>query len=353
MLDLNILRVSALLITFHVFTPHGLAFNSFNAQVTRAPFQESCILTGNISADSADPVVTHVKVEAALDLAIRMAGQSLVGTYARDSINAHVLSTKIAVDQDVTLATLARHVGCDHIVFANVKRFARLIRAEVDVVYGVNFDLRKKGIGYASITYARGENELIADPAILLAMQRALASALTTNPRFDTLEAELRALPAPLVSVGGIEFINDPNLAPWEIFKQQILSSYDLAQTIVTALQEVDTLTVIDIETRDSMYALAGLLLIENNRPISALEMRVLRGFDVGIVVTGTLERNGQGALLTLCNSRLRVDGTFDVVSRVHEQLEEDSKVQLREAAFGCIRRLYGTNPTAPPAQGD
>jgi hypothetical protein len=126
------------------------------------------------------------------------------------------------------------------------------------------------------------------------------------------------------------------------LFKEGMVSAYDLAQTLVTALQTVDTVAMVDIETRDSMYALAGFKLVENNRPMSATEMRVLRGFDVGRALTGSFTRTPQGALLRVSQVDLKADGGYSTINTAEQPVMEDSKNSLREAAAACVRELFG-----------
>ena len=149
-------------------------------------------------------------------------------------------------------------------------------------------------------------------------------------------------LPTELTAVGGITFTNDADAQPWEIFKQKVAVSYDIAQMIAHGLANATRFTAVDIETRDTMYAMLGLHLTENYNQVSAIELQQLARFEVSHLVTGTLQRTGQGAVLTLTLNRITADERFTPLRSVKDELTEDTKVALRATVERAIARLIG-----------
>lgn len=299
------------------------------------------VMAGVIVTDTTDSLISVTKTEAGLNLALQLAGCGYIPTFARDS------ALQNTDQKETTIIDASRAFGCNYIVFASMRRFMRLIRAEVQVVRSELNATPRRAVGYAPIVYARTDSDLVSDPAVLLSLQRALITALPTSPRYDTLAAGLRALPAELISVSGIVFRTDSSLAPWQLFHEKMLSSYDAAQTIVGLMQRVDTLAVVDIETRDAMFAKAGFALVENDRAMSDIEMRILRAFDIGLVIQGSFVRIAEGARLHLEVVRLHGAGDYSVLQTAQETITSDSKEAFRLAVTACTRKLFGLPPSA------
>lgn len=301
-----------------------------------------CIMIGSLTSDKTDTLITQGKMEASVYLAFDLAKQRLAGRTEIDSA-----IRKLAIDSSATLEQAARAVGCSSILFMRTSRFARLVRTEISIASASNSEPQRTGVGYGSITYARSDTELVADPAILASTQRALHAVLRTDPRFDTLSSELRIVPADLIAVSGIAYLDDVGLPPWQIFTERTVTSFDVVQTIVGTLQSVDSLVVVDIETRDQMFEKAGFYMAENDRATSDIEMRVLRGFDIGKMITGTLSHTKDGVVLQLFNTVLLANGTYQVVGSAQCKVADDTKTDLREAVVSATNKLFGLAGTA------
>ena len=85
-----------------------------------------------------------------------------------------------------------------------------------------------------------------------------------------------------------------------------------------------------------------GLHLTENYNQVSAIELQQLARFEVSHLVTGTLQRTGQGAVLTLTLNRITADERFTPLRSVKDELTEDTKVALRATVERAIARLIG-----------
>lgn len=295
-----------------------------------------CTVVGRLVCDEGDSLVNTAKMEAAALLAFELAQQKIVGSLERDSL------LQADTSRRFTAHEAAQKIGCAQVLFASTRRFEHLVRTEVQILSADGSAKPSTGVGYAAITY-QTDSGLIADPAILTSMQRALNVALTPAPRFDTLPDGLSAKKASLITISGITFTDSVTQKPQSLlFKEHTIASYDAAITIVELLQSVDTLVVVDIDTRDAMFATAGFHLVDNDRAPSDIEMRVLRGFDIGRMITGNLVRKQNGMQLTLSNASLLIDGSYRIDASATVPVANDTKLALRDAVENAVHRLFG-----------
>ncbi len=309
----------------------GGSASAQDADVSELPL----VIAGNVSGDSADAIVTSGKIEAGLALAIGAARQyRYLSTVHRDSI------VDSMSGNTVTFADVAASAGASAICFARTRRFVNLVRTEITWVDSTNFTRSRPGEGLAAVRY-EGDSGLVADPAILASQQRALMKALGDSTLYEDLDTGLRTLPAHVVAVGGIVFDADSSIMPpWDLFRGSTLVSYDLAQTVVHELQDRDNLTIVDLDTRDSMYALAGLLMIANDRPVANTELRIMRLFAIDHIVIGTFTRESDGAALMLQWCSVEPDGSYSVLEESRAHVAEDTVSDVRGAVVECLAKL-------------
>lgn len=296
------------------------------------------VLMGELRVDSTDVLISPYKLEAAVALAFDLADEgTIVPTHIRDSVaRAHVTSST-----GFTLAQITRLCGASSTVFASCLRVGNLIRAEVVRYSGDSLDRRDYGVGYATIRFRKGADSLLADPAILQAVQRALATMLRRDDIYEKTDPPFNVRPTTLVSVGGIEFTNRAEGDPWGLFTDRITVSYDMAATVVESMIDDSLFTIVDLDTRDSLFKRAGMFYTENYNSTTEDELGVLAAFEVGTVITGTFQRTGKGATLTLRLSSIRRDDLSLVLLReATVPVEADSKLAIRDAVAVAIRNL-------------
>lgn len=293
------------------------------------------VMAGKVSCDSADPSVTITKVEAGLALAVRATQQyRYLPTSHRDSI-VNQMSEDV-----VSFADVAQIADASAICFARTRRFVNLVRTEITWVDSTSFERSRADAGLASIRF-ENEEGLVADPAILASQQRALMKIFGDTALYADLDTGLNTLPAHVVGIGGIVFETDSTIEPpWDLFRGATLVSYDLAQTVVHELQNRPYLTIVDIETRDSMYALGGLLLVVNDRPVANTELRIMRLFAIDHLVIGTFKRTANGANLSLQWCTVNEDGSYTVLDTSTAFVAEDTVSDVRGAIVECLATL-------------
>jgi len=322
------MRMSSLLFALlTVFT----VLNTLPGQAQKLP----SVMPARIVDDSTDAAVTATKVEAGLALAFDLTERfEYVPSTLRDSLVA------LRTSEPVTTLQAAEIVQAQIAVFASCVRVANLVRAEVTLRSGDSLETERRGVGYAAIRHYN-DSGVVADPAILTALQRALCEALQEPDLYAGAPTDLRTGPTTLVGIGGIAFENDSTVVPhWNLFEDRTVVSFDLAINLVHELQSSPALTVVDLDTRDSMFAMGGMLLIENDRPVSNFELRILRLFDVHQIITGSFVRDAKGAILTLQWCRIEPDGRYTVERTAQRRVDEDSAVTAREAMLACTADL-------------
>lgn len=221
-------------------------------------------------------------------------------------------------------------------------RFENLLRVEL-TLRRAHFE--RQGIGYALVRH-RWENSdtPLIDPALLEATQRALAIALGDSLLYARRDSNAAVLPAALAVVTHIELRNDPSLLPrWELFDDALATSYSGILAAITAAQRSPHYVTLDIDTRDSIYAQFRLYEPEPTMPPSQQELRALAYFGIEAVISGSLERTQQGALLRVRLYRLGGGETLQLVGQRERVLREDSRVQYLETVATLVKELLHT----------
>lgn len=301
------------------------------------------IMPATINVDSADPTLSVEKVEAGLVLAIGASRMfRYIPTQLRDSL---LLSDSLG--QPPTVADAASRLNASIVCFVQVRRFMNLIRSEVTFVEDRDFTKSRSGVGLASIRYADGKNAPVADPAILASIQRALMNVLQDGSVYSDLDSGLNVRPASVIVPGGIKFTSyAAEGSQWELFKAPPVVSYDIVQTVVHALQDHQDVIVVDVETRDSMYATGGLYLIENNKPLANTELRILRLFEVDLAISGSFKQLMNKAVLELQLLAIQEDGSYRTLKASLKDVDNDTTSDLRGMVVEALEELL---PTVPP----
>jgi hypothetical protein len=290
------------------------------------------VIPGTIEADTADPIVSTFKVEAGLALAFDLTGRySYIPSWTRDSL---------VDNDDRTVESVARQIGAQAISFCRTNRLEHLVRSEILLFTGEDYGTKASGIGYAVIRF-HNDSTLIADPAILASQQRALCRVLSNNALYAAADSGLNVVSTELAACGGIEFVNDSTIGtPWKVFENRTVVSYDMVQTVIHELQDYPSMTFVDVDTRDAMYAKAGMALVENDRASTLADLRILRQFEVSRIIVGMFRRIAEGAELTLALGTIESNGQFTENAVVSKIVSTDSIEEVRKAVQLCVYDL-------------
>jgi len=295
---------------------------------------QSVLLIGKVSIDTADTVIGATQIETALMIAAEH-GTAYVTmpSFVRDS-----LLRKRGLGQ-LTLAEAAKALGADAIAFVTTLRVGNLVRSEVVISAGLRYDISRRGIGYA-VLRNRSDSVIVSDPAVLASIQRALCNVIGNPDLYSKADSVLRVRPTVLTAVGGIAFIPKEDLPVWSLFKEKIIAAYDAVQNVVyTAVKDSRT-TMIDVETRDIIYSRAGYYLVENDDPASSVELRILKAYDVERVVQGRIVQKSASVLeLELQLFDLTAERTT-LMRSARVNITEDTKEALAKAVIAATEEL-------------
>ncbi|GIV54787.1 MAG: hypothetical protein KatS3mg039_1305 [Candidatus Kapaibacterium sp.] len=295
--------------------------------------QPAKMLLGSVAITSrCTDAITSAKAEAALALALENSGQYHLVTY-RDlhqrghdtgSIHASLPSRRIQV-----------RIDCFH----------NLLRADIELVLP---DTMRRGSGYSLIRHRwEQSDQLLADPALLEAIERAFCVA--SGDWFLYARRDSAGVrPASLLAVTNLEIRDNPSLPQWELFTDAITTSYSGILAAITGGQRAPGYVVLDVDTRDSIYAHFRLYEPEPGMPPSRQEIAALAYFGVEALMSGWLERTAAGARLELRLLDTHPDGSVSLRARVERQLNDDSRVAFLEAIAAAAKELLSTHSPSP-----
>lgn len=297
------------------------------------------VMIARLDHDTADVALQPSKLIDGLALACELTKQyAVVPVEIRDSVAARI-------GDSATYQRVADSLRAEIIVFCSVARIANLVRSELVVAGGEGFTFSTSGVGYG-VTFLQSDTlgSMLLDPAVLSSMQRALCAALRDSNLYAGANEGLRTRPSSLLSIGGITFVPPPEeFVTWSTFKEKVPASYDIVQTAVAALRHRDDYTVVDIDSRDSMYAKGGLHFVENYNQVTPTELKILRAFDIATILTGRYERISEGARLTLFLQSIESNGALKTITSGTSLVEVDSKLALQDGVRACLRQIFGT----------
>lgn len=301
------------------------------------------VMVVKVTHDTSDVLMPAYKIEAGVALALQLTSNyTVLPTDARDSI---LLERGLT---GLTALQAAEQLQAQELLYVNTRRFENLVRTEIVVLSGGNFEVTNRGVGYSAIRFHNDStNVAVADPAILLSAQRAVMDAKRNADLYMRSDSIFRVRPAPVVVVGGIDFVlnADTTKTPaWSLFKEQEVTSYDAVQTIAEIISAVDSITLVDIETRDTMLARANLMMVTNNHPTTSDELKVFYAFGITWVISGICTFTADAFTLQLSATTFG-KGKSEPLASVERQYNTDTKVAWRNAIVEVAELLVKALP--------
>lgn len=294
------------------------------------------ILIGNMQKGK-QISVSDLKLEAGLALAVELTGKYiLISGKEADS-----LVTTVPKTADMNVLTMAQVSKAQAVVFVRVDRLQNIVRAEIQLAFAPNFKKKTTGTGFALIRYRKEKNnEQLLDPALLLAFQRAFAVAIADSNTYRQLQGSLQVYPASPMVIGGLEYINNTSLTPWALFQKTEVQSYDAVLTMFDVAKEAKRYACFDADTRDSIFALFHLLLMENNKAPTQTELDALYKLEVRHYITGKMERTDSGAHLTVQLCSIQEHGGLTVLKTVEGDVADDNVKMFRETLTTLTKQV-------------
>lgn len=296
------------------------------------------IVNVKLGANVSDAVIR--KTDAAFALALFASDKYRLIPFAdRDSVLAEMRKE----NPEVTAAQLAQRLGASQAAFVTVNRLQNILRVSVSCRYGQNYSELREGIGYALLKYRRGgEDSILYDPALLIAAQRAFAASQGDSMLYRKAEREMRVFPAKLLVPTHLEFVKkvettstlfDPQKKP--------VTAYDAMQTIFLAAKDHPLYVPLDVDSRDSVYALANLFDVENANPPNVIELKTLYQLEIRHCLMSKLTQETKDDLtleMKLCE--ITPDGNLRLLRGEKTALAGDKIVDLQRALTKTTRKI-------------
>ncbi len=284
------------------------------------------------------PSTLEYKLDAAFELACFASGKySAVSFAARDS----AARTLVTQSKDPTALAVAHELQADRLLFVQISRIANILRVQVASAKGENFEQIRRAEGYALLKF-RQNDTILYDPTLLEALQRAFAAAEGDSLMFAKAESDMRVFPAPPLAIVGIEF-RDSLKTRSKIFdlKQQAINGYDAVLTIFQTAKASNKFTAFDMDTRDSIYSISQLMYVENNKPPSVAELKILQNFGITYCITGMIARTEENTILTVQLCSISPNGGLKKIRAERGVItDEDSITEFRQVLTRLTKKI-------------
>lgn len=301
------------------------------------------IMPAEVRAGRNLPPSMTKKIDAAFSLAVYESKlYDIIFTGARDSA---ANSLRVNSGKNPTSLEVAKSLGASQIAFVKADRFVNMIRTEIVLEPTVPMLAAKRGEGYAFINYReKATDRELLDPALILAMRRALVNASGE----DSLYAGMHASGVPTsvtkaLAVGGISIPTpEGKKKNWEIFAKPVIISYDAAETIFEEASRSPKFVAFDLATRDSVYATNQMYGVENYMKTTEKEIEALRRFGIDYFIGGNVVRRQEGATVELFLFKIERDKVIQT-SSASETIYKDSIDDLRAALKRLTKKILSS----------
>jgi hypothetical protein len=319
------MKLKFLLITSLIIAINNIAYSASDS------LNQIKLIIGNTTYAGNVKHLSQTKFELALNFASIISDKiELIPNKNRDSV---ALQTS-------DILSAAKTLSADYIVFSKVNAFNYLIRTDITLVSIKDTTKRLIGVGYANANYKNGDTgETVYDPAILSSLQRALADAFKDSMMYVLPEKGIEVFPAPTLVMGGIYYVEDKALPEWNLFENKVVSSYDAVETIMENSMKSPKFVTIDTETRDSIFAMNNLYIIENYSATSQHELLALYKMGVEYYISGTFKRIPIGAKLELFLYKFE-NGSLVAIDSDSQIVSDDSVEKYREAVKNITKKI-------------
>lgn len=315
-----------------VFTVSCSIFKDKDSKSSRKKIYVASVQKG-LGGDSISPA----KFQKAMNVAAMLSGKyELISPQKVDSVILYYNNKGVkpqAID-------IAEDVDADNILFAKVNRLHNMLRVDLTLINTDNTDKSSTGKGYDLMNFLDLQtNNMLLDPSLLTATQRAFADAVKDTLLYDTLDGRYRVYPSPVMVISGLAYVGMVDSTDWKIFNDRVISSYDACETIFEQARQSNEYVVYDLETRDSIYAMFNLFGIENYMPPTNIEIETLRKLEVDNFISGRLEFLTDSIEIELYNFKITKSGQ-KLIREAKGTISEDNTETLRKKIKKLVIKL-------------
>jgi len=281
--------------------------------------------------------VSETKADAALSLAAKLTGRyEFIDKIERDSLAKMLYEKGI----EPLLLDVAHSAKADEVAFMRVDRFVNMLRVELQFVDIKDTNARQIGEGYALLNYRQATSDrALFDPSLLTATQRAFAAAKKDTKLYATQIGNFNVKPSPTVVVTGIGFSLPIGIKPWSLYEDRVVTSFSVLETIFNAGKNSTDYVIYDLETRDSIYSLFKLYVVENYNLPTLNEIDALRKFKVEYFISGSYEQFPEAAELSLSLYKIN-EKDVEKIQTVTDILNEDKLDEMNKIFTKLTKKL-------------
>lgn len=255
--------------------------------------------------------------------------------------NTLIDSLKSAGIKEIDAGSIAESLNANGFIIIRINRINDMLGATVKVEYLSDSLATKTGTGFANLNLKDiNSQKTVFDLSLTFALQRAFAEAYNDSLMFQEAPIEYQTYPWQTMVIGGLEYIDNDVFRKWDVFKDKVVGSYKLVETIFEASYNKSPYIIYDTATRDSIYTIFNMYGIENYDAPTHYEIEALIKLDVKNYLTGQLIRIEDGAEIKLHLCAINKKGLeiiktektiveFDDIKLVQEKLAEVTKKLL------------------------
>jgi len=292
------------------------------------------IFVGSVQQGAAADSIAPTRIYSALKFALDMTANHHT---VPDSVRKQTIAN---ADSTATYDDLARSVDAQYTCYASVDVLHNMLRANITLTDENGKD--KIGYGYAAIHHIK-DGKQVYDIALVKAFQRAAMNVIEDSNIYNHQPKEFQVKPAGSLVVGGFIMNNNDIPFNWELFGNETVTSYLASETIYKSATAADNFAVYDIATRDSMYAMFNIYMVENSSPASASELKMLSQFDVSYYLYGQLDRELNSANMKIILAKL-TDGKIRILNTAEGVLSSDSKDKMESLIDKLTKEALSIN---------
>jgi hypothetical protein len=240
-----------------------------------------------------------------------------------------------------TAFDVAKATKADRILIIKVEQLENILRAEINSVNPQNPEKVTNSEGFAFINYFENTtNKPVYDPSLLAALQRAFAISENDSLMFLEKEDVFSVIPAPNLVISGIQFNNNSELEKWDVFDNTIVKSYEFCEIIFKEIKKNNKWIIFDIDSRDAVYKIFNLHLIENNVKPSSNEFAALKKFGISFYIDGTINRNKEGIEIILSLNKIDDNLETKTIKSASAKVTTNDLVIIKDAVKKIANKL-------------
>ena len=296
------------------------------------------VMIAEVTLGKEMPLQLIAKSDAAMAIALGAADRFRYIPFAdRDSVAAIFKS----LQAEPTAFNVGQEIKAEVLLFLRIDQLGNLLRVEIQAKAGNQYTQSVTGIGLGLLRYRDTSNAIIYEPTLIEAMQRAMCGITGDSNLYAHVEdSSYMVFPAEPLTFLSMELDNAKQKSLWAIFQNNEVNSYYGLQVLFEAASNLKHVIPIDLDTRDSVYALKQVYGVENHIRPTQTELKIL--YDVGLTygITGLVEKTQDGAELTLTLQEITQKGGLKRIRSLTAGFSEDSLEGFKKTAMKLLRRL-------------